>query len=242
MDPLHTIRNLGRVIRVQANQRIYSRGMPADEAYIVTSGELLATGSSADGREVVFYRMNPDYGLGPLTALCGGVYDNDCVAQCDCELIVIKAREVRDLLREDHDLALYLLEQSLQRLKRRTQQWEDASLLSAGARLCKWLVEYAVKNNRLYDGSILEMNVSTRIIGLSLGGVSRENVSRNFVTLAHAGVIARTRKTLQIRDVATLQALASGALPFPCFSPKANKNGHMPGAFDRRVPTHASRE
>lgn len=242
MDPLLAIRKLGRTARFKAGERIYSKGMPAHEAYIVTFGEVLATGASADGREVVFYRMGPDYGLGPLTALCGGVYDNDCVARSDCELIVIKAAEARELLRKDHDLTLYLLEEALARLRRRMQRWEDTSILSAGARLCKWLVDYASKNNKVYDGSVLELDESERIIGLSLGGVSRESVSRGFAALAQAGVIARRRKTLQILNVATLHALASGALPFPYFSNKAKDDGYISGAFDRRAPTYANRE
>jgi CRP-like cAMP-binding protein len=229
MDPLRAIRDLGRTAHFKAGDRIYCKGLPADEIYIVTSGELLTTGSSPDGREVVVYRMNSDYGLGPLTVLCGGVYDNDCVAQTDCELIVIKAAEMRSALRKDHDLALHILDQAVARLKRRTQQWEDASILCTGARLCKWLLEYASKRHGLYDGARIEMDVSERIIGLSLGGISRESVSRTLGVLARAGVIARTRKTFRVLNVSTLDALANGTLPFPSLPPKAQKNGHMPG-------------
>jgi CRP/FNR family transcriptional regulator len=233
MDPMLAVRNLGRRLQFNAGDRIYSKGMAALEAYIVVSGEILATSASADGQEVVFYRMGPDYGLAPITALCGGTYENDAVAATDCELLEVKAADVRALLSQDHDLALYFLELALKRLRCRTQQWEDVALLSAGARICKWLVELASSKGALCDSSMLEVSDSERIIGQSLGGISRESVSRILAALATVGVIAKKGRSFRILNASRLQLLASGAEPLPVSVTKRRKNGHVVGFFVR---------
>ena len=150
--------------------------------------------------------------------------------QRDLRIVLGKAPDDR---RQYHDLALYFLELALKRLRCRTQQWEDVSLLSAGARICKWLVELASSKGALHDSSILEVSDSERIIGQSLGGISRESVSRILVALAAAGVIARKGKSLRILNASRLQLLASGAEPLPVSVTKRRKNGQVVGFLGR---------
>jgi CRP/FNR family transcriptional regulator len=237
MDPMLAIRNLGRPLHFTAGERIYSKGMPVVEAYIVVSGEIMATSTSADGQEIVFYRMGPDYGLAPITALCGGTYENDALAVTHCELLGIKATDLRAVLSKDPNLAVYFLDLALKRLRSRTQQWEDLSVLGAGARICKWLVKLASSQDALYNASTLDLPESERIIGQLLGGISRESVSRNLVALATAGVIARKGKSLRILNAPRLQLLANGSEPFPLSAAKRRKAGQLHGfAPARRFP------
>lgn len=242
MDRVAKIEQLGKRVRFRAGQKIYAKGAPATHLFIVVSGELLTTAASPDGREIVFYRMDASYGPAPLTALLdGAIYENDCVAQNDCELIVVKVAAFRGLLREDAALALHFLQIALQRLSRRTQRWEDASLLKTGARICKWIVEYASERGGLSNGSVLELNDTERLIGLSLGGVSRESVSRHLVALEIAGIIGRSPKKIAILNASKLQALAYGTEPFQLDQRSFQKHGKVLNVFEaNRAPRRQS--
>ena len=210
-DPLSTIRQLGRTCFYSAGRQIYAKGTPAGRVFIALSGEAITVSTGFDGREVVFYRMDNSYGVAPLTALLGDVtYQHDCIAYSDCELRVIDTQEVIGVVRKDPDLALHLLNLSLRLLIRRTQQWEDGALLSTGARVAKWLLEHTKKCS-FTGSSIIELRETARMIGLALGGVSRESVSRSLTELDRAGIIRKYEKTVWILDRRKLEAFASGS-------------------------------
>src|SRR5215203_4710660 len=96
MDPLSLIRPLGKNVRFNRGEQVYVKGTPADRVYIMCTGELITTATAVDGREVVFYRVDCNYGLAPLTALVGDIpYENDCFAHRDSELVAVVTSEVR---------------------------------------------------------------------------------------------------------------------------------------------------
>jgi CRP/FNR family transcriptional regulator len=221
LDP-RVLMRLGKPVRFRAGEKIYRKDTPATLVYFVTAGEVVATNVGADGREAVLYRMGPGYGLAPLTALAVKCYENDCFAETDCQLIAIKTAEVRGHIRTHHEVAIYVLDLALQRLSRRTQQWEDVVLLSAGGRIAKWLLEYVLKH-AAQAGEVLTLQTSEYDIGLSLG-LSRESVSRHLAALTHYGVIARTGKQLRITNESRLKALANGTEQFTAVYRKPSTN------------------
>jgi CRP-like cAMP-binding protein len=203
--------------------------------FIVRSGELITTATAADGREVVFYRMDCHYGPAPLTALIGEMcYENDCFAHTDSELIVVETSEIRKALQTQPGAMSYILDLALRRLSRRTRQWEDASLLTVGARIGKWLLEHATKCGSVHASDAFELRETERLIGLSLGGISRESVSRHLAGLARAGVISKQDKTICIIDHHRLHGLASGTEPFPEMRSRARANGRHLASADLR--------
>jgi hypothetical protein len=117
MNPLSNIQQLGRFRAYKANQRIYARGCPAENVFIVRSGEAIAVSTAVDGREVLFYRMDNTYGLTPLTALLGGVeYQHDCMARTDCELLAIRTDEARRMIHSDPVASAHVLNLALRLL------------------------------------------------------------------------------------------------------------------------------
>jgi CRP-like cAMP-binding protein len=207
MDPLLTLQALGKPARYKAKQRIYIKGAQAREVFILNSGEALNILVSPDGHELVLQRVCPG-DLVPMTGLLGdGIYQTDCIAQTNCEVTHMAASTLRKVLQSDPVLSFYVLEQALRRLKRRSQQLTDTAFLPVRARLSKWLVERLEEQGNGGNDAVLDLNGSERLIGLALGGVSRETVSRHLSVLVQAQVIARSGKKIIIRDVAKLRAM-----------------------------------
>jgi len=207
MDPLLDLRSSGRSARYRPRERIYTKGVPAREVFILESGETVNALTSPDGHELVLQRVCCG-DLVPITALLGdGSYQTDCIALTDCEATRLDVQTVRKVLRSDAASSFYVLEVALRRLRGRSQQLTDAVFLPVRSRLCKWLLERAAEVSNGESECRIELNGSERLLGLALGGVSRETVSRQLSTLMKAQVIARVGKHIIIRDMAKLRAM-----------------------------------
>lgn len=206
------ILKLGRQIKVASGEKFFTQGTPARSLYYLSSGSLITRASSLTGGEAMIMDV-PHGQFVPITALLGGdaCYVADGVAQGDCELVVIDVTKLRKLLLKDVRVSNYFLEISLQRMERIMWQFLDAALLSATGRIAKWLVSVARgQSASLYDGMIIQLNISTRVVGLAAAGMARETVSRQLSFLKREGVIDRSKKSVTLLDVARLQALSDG--------------------------------
>jgi CRP-like cAMP-binding protein len=73
-------------------------------------------------------------------------------------------------------------------------------------------MKFSVHTTSLYDGMVIQLNVSTRVIGLATAGMARETVSRQLSLLVRKGIINRSKKSATLLDIARLQALSEGAV------------------------------
>jgi CRP-like cAMP-binding protein len=212
MDALSAFCHLGNFVRFRAGEKVYLKGSLAHYIYIVRSGELIASSLSFNGREVVIGSVSKGELVPMISLLEGATYNTDCTAVTAAELLAVRSSELRKLLRSDAELSSHLLNMALERLKRRTEQLEDAALLPVGNRICKWLIEHAKQSA---DGATIELHESERLIGLSLGGISRESVSRHLGALLKSGLITRNGRRVRIEAAAQLLAIAEGEAVFP---------------------------
>ena len=209
MHRLNILRRLGTATRFRAGAIIYERGSPAETVYIVESGEVIKKITSPEGHEIAIQRAVPNEMI-PMTSLCasGGRYQTDCTAHTDCELTAVGVPALRRALKDHHDLTLLLLNMSLRSLWTRNRQLADCSLSSVRAKLCKWLLEIAAEQRAADNRKIgVDFHYSERVIGLFLGGVSRESVSRKMSFLIKVGLIRRDGPLLTIPDPAKLAAM-----------------------------------
>jgi CRP-like cAMP-binding protein len=207
------ILKLGRPIRALAGEKVFVQGGPAKFIYYLSIGSIVTCFTSATGHEA----MIMDLGSGqfvPVVALLAGYisYPVDGIAQSDCELVAIEITKLRKLLSEDVHVSGFFLTVSLQRTQRVLQQYLDAALLSASERIAKWLISLARDQNaRLFDGMAVQLDTSTRVVGLAMAGMARETISRQLTWLVSEGIIERSKKTVKVLDVARLEALCDGA-------------------------------
>jgi CRP-like cAMP-binding protein len=208
MHRLNDRRRAGTRKSFREREQIYARGSPCEFVYIVDAGELINVVVSPEGHELVIQRAGKG-DIVPLTGLLllqdGAAYRTDCIAQTECKVTEVAASEVRAILAKRPELTLHLFDLSLKRLRERTQQFADCALLSVHSRVCEWLLQSARKQGIKSSNSIvLDEHYSKRLIGLFLGGVSRESISRELSALSRAGLINRNGGHITLMDISGL--------------------------------------
>ena len=214
MHVISEILKLGRPLKVASGERIFTKGKPAKYLYYLRSGSIITRVSSPIGQEVLVVDV-PSGQFVPVAALLIGAvsYIVDGIAKGDCDLVAIETTKVRKLLLIDMRVSNYFLEVSLQRLESILWQFTDVALLDATGRVAKWLLDVARSQNAsLYDGIVIQLDVSTRVVGLATAGMARETVSRQLSLLVRKGIINRLKKSITLLDIARLRAISDGTI------------------------------
>lgn len=211
-DAKAKILKLGRPVRTLAGQKIFSQGDPILFLYYLTIGSVVTTFTSATGHDAMIMDV-PSGQFVPMVALLDECfsYPVDGVAQTDCDLVAIEITKLRRLLTIDADVSNYFLTMSLHRVQRVLQQFLNTALLNATGRIAKWLVDVArEQNTELMDGVVIQLDISTHVVGLATAGMARETISRQLTWLVREGIIERSTKTVKVLDIRRLEALCDG--------------------------------
>ena len=206
------ILKLGRPVRALSGDKVFVQGKPARSLYYLCSGSIVTRIVPLVDREAMVVDV-PSGQFVPVAALLAGAtsYIVDGIAQSDCELVAIEITKLRKLLLEDARVSNFFLEISLQRLQRILNQFADAALLDASERIAKWLIDVAHDQNaNLIDGMVIQLDMSTRVVGLATAGMARETISRQLAWLVSEGIIERSKKSVKVLDIARLEALCDG--------------------------------
>ena len=114
---------------------------------------------------------------------------------------------------KDVRISNYFLEIGLQRMERILWQFVDAALLDTTGRIGKWLMDVARGQAASLDnGMVIQLNLSTRVVGLATAGMARETISRQLGWLVRERIIDRSRKSVTLLDIARLRALSDGTV------------------------------
>jgi CRP-like cAMP-binding protein len=206
------ILKLGLPVRALSGDKVFVQGKPARSLYYLCSGSIVTRIVPLVDREAMVVDV-PSGQFVPVAALLAGAtsYIVDGIAQSDCELVAIEITKLRKLLLEDARVSNFFLEISLQRLQRILNQFADAALLDASERIAKWLIDVAHDQNaNLIDGMVIQLDMSTRVVGLATAGMARETISRQLAWLVSEGIIERSKKSVKVLDIARLEALCDG--------------------------------
>jgi CRP-like cAMP-binding protein len=135
---------------------------------------------------------------GPLPA--------DAVAVTESTIVVIRRRDLLDILRRHPDACIDVIRLFASRLRAYKGVIEDMSLRDVVARVAKLLLDSARGRTMLVEDSAgLKLRYTQDEIAAIVGSV-REVVQRALKTLEHAGLIEMARGQIRIIDVAALAA------------------------------------
>jgi CRP/FNR family transcriptional regulator len=208
-----TVLNIGRPVNVRAGTKVFAQGKPAKSLFYLSSGAIVTCVSLAGGDEAMVVDVSSGNFV-PVAALLSGPanYNVDGYALSDCELVAIEIVKLRKLLLEDALISNFFLEISLQRLQRILGQFVDAALLDATGRIAKWLLAVAEEQYAsLADGIVIQLDVTTRVVGLATAGMARETVSRKLSWLVREGIIKQSKKSVTLVDISRLISLSDGS-------------------------------
>jgi len=195
--------------RLEPGAVLFRKGDAGDALYGVMTGRLSIHANAVDGRDALLNIMGPGDVFGEIALIDGLPRTADATAIDRVELMVLRRAEFLELVRRENELSLHLLQLTCRRLRWLSDMVEDATFLSAPARLAKRLLHLAEQNGeRNDDGIRINLRLSQRAIG-ELAGLSPETTNKHLRNWLRLGWISLKRETVVLRALQPLQDLAN---------------------------------
>lgn len=190
----------------KAGAVVFQRGDPADEVYLIVSGQLRISVGSADGREVAFRIVGPTEMVGELGVLDGSHRSADLTALRDSVLLGLGRHALQNLLTTRPAMASGVIRFLCKRLRETSEQLEALALQRVEVRLARLLLRLAHATVPVEGEVELTLDMSQSETA-ALIGASRPKVNLAFTELEARGAIRRAGRKLHCR-VAVLGELA----------------------------------
>ncbi|MFQ6605794.1 MAG: Crp/Fnr family transcriptional regulator [Fidelibacterota bacterium] len=199
---LHKIADQMIIRSYSKGQMILMEESSGETFFILAKGAVKVTRMSDDGREVILAMLGEGDFFGEMSLLDGEGRSANIVAIEDSEALTIKRSEFLSILENYPKIAIHLLEELTQRLRRSDQQIESLSLSDAEQRISITLIRLAEELGTIKSGAVTIRNLPYQQDIANMAGTSRETVSRTLKMLTEKGYIERDGKALIIKDFA----------------------------------------
>ncbi len=193
--------------RASADEEIVSRDQKAGDVYFVLRGEVRIVNYSHTGREVAYAIVPAGGYFGELSAIDGRPRSASVLAVDDCMLATLTPAAFKDVLASDSAVAMRVMEKLVRIVRQADDRILDLATLSAYQRVYVELLRMK-KPDPVRPNSWLIYPLPTQAQIAALASTTRETVARVLSQLNHDHVAERKSKTLYIRDLPKLEALA----------------------------------
>jgi CRP/FNR family cyclic AMP-dependent transcriptional regulator len=188
-------------------QEILNRKSENREVFFVVSGKAQIVNYSLSGREVAYATAEAGEYFGELSAIDGQPRSAHVVALENCRTAALEPDAFRALLMDHPEVAIAVLEKLARVVRACDERIMDLATLSAYQRVYGEILKL-MRPDPVRAGSWLVYPLPTQARIAAQASTTRETVARVLGQLASAGIAERKSKTLYIREVDKLRALA----------------------------------
>jgi CRP/FNR family transcriptional regulator len=198
-----------RVRRVDAGETLVREGEPVRAFFAVLAGGVRIFRVTPDGRERVLQRVRPGQTFAEAAVLSMKRYPaNAAATDTPTEVVEIGAETFLRLFEGDRRVAKAMVASLSTWLLRLVARVEELTVLSAGARLARHLLDLP---SRQEDGAlVVELGVAKKDLAAQLG-ITPETLSRLFRKWQDRGVIRSEAGSVVVLDADVLVAIAEDA-------------------------------
>jgi CRP-like cAMP-binding protein len=187
-----------RVERMRRGKTLFRKGDPGSSLMAVLQGRIKICVAAPSGREAVLNLIGPGQVFGEIALLDAGPRTADAVALAETELLVLERRDLLPLMRAHPDIALRIMAVLCRRLRKTSEQVEDAFFLDLAGRLAKALLRLAAGEAEGAAGPVV-LEVTQRQLA-EMTGASRESVNKQLKAWQRAGLLRLAKSRIEIRD------------------------------------------
>jgi CRP/FNR family transcriptional regulator, anaerobic regulatory protein len=187
--------------RMKKSGILFSTGSRCPGFLLLLSGEVKVSLHGAGGRSVVLYRVHAGETC-VQTTLClfsGDLYTGEGVAETDLLAVLIPASEFDALIAASARFRRFVFARLADRMAEITQVLETVAFVRIDSRLARALIEHAGTNRRV--------TATHQQLAEETGSV-REVISRQLAVFEKNGWVRTGRGSIDIRDMAQIEALA----------------------------------
>lgn len=185
--------------KVEKGTRLFFRGDPADNFYLLLAGEVVISLTSLDGRELVINQIQPGDFFGELGLVTGQPRSADAVVRKTADLLVIPRQAFLTALECEPILARRLLQATAIRLSRTSEFENSLAFMDAQARLARILLELDSQNEERGYITISQEELSQR------AGLIRQTVAKTLGQWRRAGWLLTGRGHIVLLNRNALQ-------------------------------------
>ena len=197
-----------RLKTLDSGQILFDQAEQSRDVYFLLSGRLLAVHLTADGREMIFGRIDYKTYQGELAALDNGERSLSIYAHRKAEILVVSQQDFLAIMDHIPVVRQRVVLNLVATVRRLTERLYQATLFSAEQRVRSYLVRLALEAGQMHKGGeIIDAPTHSEIA--SWIGSNREVVSRIMSGLKKSGVIHTQRKLIRLLEPdALLQSLS----------------------------------
>ncbi len=179
---------------------IFLEDSEGEQCFFVVQGSVKVTRLSKDGREVILAMLNEGEFFGEMALLDGESRSANVIALEETEVLTLNREDFLVVLHDYPQIAIQLLKEMVDRLRKSDRQIASLSLSDAEKRIALCIIRFADEQGVIKRGqvSIPKMPIQQDIANMA--GTSRETVSRAINLLEKEHFIKRRGRELLILD------------------------------------------
>ncbi|MCC7011252.1 MAG: Crp/Fnr family transcriptional regulator [Planctomycetes bacterium] len=205
-DLLQRVAEGSRMVRLRADELLFSQGDPACGFYGVRSGSVRLFRMTADGREQVLQHVPAGKSFAEAALLTMGRFPANARAmQDDTELVEVGATVFLKLFREDPRLAAAMVSSLSMWLHSMVERIEELQIASAPARFARYLLRLPARDEA--GALVVQLPMAKKDLATHLAIVP-ETLSRLLRRWQDQGIVDSRGKELAILDSRVLIAIA----------------------------------
>ncbi len=168
--------------------------------FIILDGRVKISRISDDGREVILSILSEGDFFGEMSILDGQNRSANVVTLDDSKIMVIRREDFLQMLHDYPQIAINLLKELAQRLRRSDAQIKSLSLQNATGKVASTLLRIADDSGKIHLGQVEIPRLPPQQDLANMAGTSRETISRVLKALTKQGHLRKEGSRLIIKD------------------------------------------
>ena len=166
--------------------------------FIITSGKVKISRISDDGREVILSILSEGDFFGEMSLLDGQTRSANVTALDNSELLMLRREEFLQMLYDYPQIAINLLKELAQRIRKSDEQIKSLSLQDATGRVASTIIRIAEDSGMFRKGVVEVPDLPLQQDLANMAGTSRETISRVIKALCNQGHIKKESNKILI--------------------------------------------
>jgi CRP-like cAMP-binding protein len=173
--------------------------------FVILSGRVKISRISDDGREVILSILSDGDFFGEMSLLDGHTRSANVTSIDESELLVIRREEFLQMLKDFPQIAINLLKELAQRIRKSDEHIKSLSLQDATGRVATTLLRIAEDSGVFRKGQVEILELPLQQDLANMAGTSRETISRVIKSLCDDGYLKKQSGKIIILDYEKFQ-------------------------------------
>ncbi|MCK5077993.1 MAG: Crp/Fnr family transcriptional regulator [Calditrichia bacterium] len=168
--------------------------------FIIIFGKVKISRISDDGREVILSILSEGDFFGEMSLLDGQTRSANVTALDNSELLMLRREDFLQMLYDYPQIAINLLKELAQRIRKSDEQIKSLSLQDATGRVASTIIRIAEDSGMFKKGVVEVPDLPLQQDLANMAGTSRETISRVIKSLCNQGYLKKESNKIIILD------------------------------------------